>query len=234
MGIRAETVAGRRAPERCQSPEFCARSKSPTAWNSRPAPTRYRRRTIRERTHYLLRGRGQGGEEGLRNFRLGYKPRARGLAYRIYEQKSRAQSALGYNVLAQSWPQSACLALCGQRRGTGNFAQPGQGRTVTNQAIVDTMVERIVARFQPARILLFGSRARGTDNRWSDVDLLVVMDAVEDKRRAAVAMSRALGDLTVSKDIVVTTPDEIARRGNVVGSVLRAALREGKVVYERR
>ena len=104
---------------------------------------------------------------------------------------------------------------------------------MTNQAIVDTMVERIVARFQPARILLFGSRARGTDNRWSDVDLLVVMDEVEDKRRAAVEMRRALGDLSVSKDIVVTTHEEIARRGNVVGSVLRAALREGKVVYER-
>ena len=111
-------------------------------------------------------------------------------------------------------------------------SQARQGRAVTNQAIVDTMVERIVARFQPARILLFGSRARGTDNRWSDVDLLVVMDEVEDKRRAAVEMSRSLGDLTVSKDIVVTTPDEIARRGNVVGSVLRAALREGKVVYD--
>ncbi len=42
-----------------------------------------------------------------------------------------------------------------------------------NEAVVDTMVERIVARFQPARILLFGSRARGAANRWSDVDLLV-------------------------------------------------------------
>ena len=43
------------------------------------------------------------------------------------------------------------------------------------------MVERIVARFQPARILLFGSRARGTDNRWSDVDLLVVMEEVAEQ-----------------------------------------------------
>ena len=156
------------------------------------------------------------------------------LAYRIHKQKNRAQAALGYNVLVQRWPVIACLARCGLRRGTGNFAQPDQGHAVTNQVIVDTMVERIVARFQPARILLFGSRARGTDNRWSDVDLLVVMDEVVDKRRAAVEMSRTLGDLTVSKDIVVTTPDEIARRGNIVGSVLRAALREGKVVYERR
>ena len=104
---------------------------------------------------------------------------------------------------------------------------------MTSETIVDTMVERIVARFQPSRILLFGSRARGTDNRWSDVDLLVVMEEVTDKRRAAVAMRRVLADLLVSKDIVVTTPDEIARRGKIVGTVLYSALREGKVVYER-
>jgi len=104
---------------------------------------------------------------------------------------------------------------------------------VTEETVVDTMVDRIVARFQPARILLFGSRARGTDSRWSDVDLLVVMEEVADKRRAAVEMRRTLSDLPVSKDIIVTTPEEIARRGHIVGTVLRAALREGKVVYER-
>ncbi|MCY3902336.1 MAG: nucleotidyltransferase domain-containing protein [Caldilineaceae bacterium] len=104
---------------------------------------------------------------------------------------------------------------------------------MTEEAIVDTMVDRIVARFQPARILLFGSRARGTDSRWSDVDLLVVMEEVADKRRAAVEMGRTLRDLPVSKDIIVTTPEEIARRGHIVGTVLRAALRDGKVVYER-
>ena len=104
---------------------------------------------------------------------------------------------------------------------------------MTTETIVDTMVNRIVARFQPSRILLFGSRARGTDNRWSDVDLLVVMEEVADKRRAAVEIGRALSDLPVSKDIIVTTPEEIERRGHLVGSVLRAALREGKVVYER-
>ena len=101
------------------------------------------------------------------------------------------------------------------------------------ERVVETMVDRIVARFQPARILLFGSRARGTDNRWSDVDLLVVMEEVADKRQAAIEMGRALSDLPVSKDVIVTTPEEIARRGHLVGSVLRAALREGKVVYER-
>ncbi len=99
--------------------------------------------------------------------------------------------------------------------------------------IVQTMVKRIVARFRPLRIVLFGSRARGEAGKWSDVDLLVVLPEVADKRKATVEILRALGDLPVSKDVIVTTPDEIARRGHIIGSVLRAALKEGKVVYER-
>ena len=95
------------------------------------------------------------------------------------------------------------------------------------------MEERIVGQFEPSRVVLFGSHARGTASEGSDVDLLVVMPEAPDKRRAAVEMRRALGDLPVSKDILVTTPDEIARRGHVAGSVLRTALREGTTLYER-
>ena len=104
---------------------------------------------------------------------------------------------------------------------------------MTSEAIISTMVDRIVGRFGPSRVVLFGSQARGTAREHSDVDLLVVMGNGADKRRTAVEIRRSLGDLPVSKDIVVATPDEIARRGHVVGSVLHAALREGRVVYER-
>ena len=82
-------------------------------------------------------------------------------------------------------------------------------------------------------MLLFGSRSRGSASEWSDVDLLVVMGEVSDKRRVAIEVRRSLGDIPVSKDIVVTTPDEIARRGHVVGTVLHAAIRDGKILYER-
>jgi hypothetical protein len=61
----------------------------------------------------------------------------------------------------------------------------------------------------------------------------VVLPHVENKRCAAVEILRALNGLPVSKDIVVTTPEEIAARGNTIGHVLRPALREGKVLYER-
>jgi len=100
-------------------------------------------------------------------------------------------------------------------------------------ACLPEAIERITRRFQPVRIILFGSWARGDARPNSDVDLLVVLPQVENKRRATVEILRALNGLPMSKDVVVTTPEEIAARGNIVGDVLRPALREGKVIYER-
>ncbi|MDQ3831217.1 MAG: nucleotidyltransferase domain-containing protein [Candidatus Tectomicrobia bacterium] len=97
---------------------------------------------------------------------------------------------------------------------------------------IQVMAERIVQDFDPVKIILFGSHARGEAGPESDIGLLVVLPEVANKRQAAVAIRRALTGLPVTKDIVVTTPEEIARRGDLVGTVLRPALREGKVLYE--
>lgn len=98
---------------------------------------------------------------------------------------------------------------------------------------LQTMVDRIVERVHPIRVVLFGSHARGQATVQSDVDLLVVLSQVADKRKAAVEIRRLLADLPVAKDIVVTTPEEIARRGDLPGTVLRSALHDGTVVYEQ-
>jgi len=104
---------------------------------------------------------------------------------------------------------------------------------MTERELIRSMAEQIVREFDPLQVVLFGSRARGSPDRHSDVDLLVVLPRVKDKRRAAIAIRRTLARWPVSKDIIVTTPDEIARRGHLVGTVLRTALREGEVLYER-
>ena len=56
---------------------------------------------------------------------------------------------------------------------------------MTIEAVISDMVDRIVSRFDPSQVLLFGYQARGSAGEWSDVDLLVVMGDVPDKRRAA-------------------------------------------------
>jgi hypothetical protein len=46
-------------------------------------------------------------------------------------------------------------------------------------------------------------------------------------------MRVALHDIRVPKDIILATPDQVARQRDIVGTIIRPALREGKVLYER-
>ncbi|MSQ14243.1 MAG: nucleotidyltransferase domain-containing protein [Dehalococcoidia bacterium] len=104
---------------------------------------------------------------------------------------------------------------------------------MTTTDVLSIMVQRLVEGFQPIRIILFGLRARG-DVRWdSDYDLLVVMPDGTDRMQMTLAMLRALADMPAPKDVIVTTPEEITRRGDLPGTILKPALSEGVTVYER-
>ena len=102
-----------------------------------------------------------------------------------------------------------------------------------SEGLIREMTERIVNAMHPIKVILFGSYARGEADKDSDVDLLVVMPAIGNKREDAISVRRILADLPVGKDIILTTPEELERRGAVIGSVLHPALREGRILYER-
>ena len=101
-----------------------------------------------------------------------------------------------------------------------------------NNEFISVMTDRIVREFDPLQIILFGSQARGDADRESDIDLLVVFAELADKRKTALDIQHALGDLPVAKDIIVSTPEELERGRTRIGSVLRYAQQEGKILWK--
>ena len=105
------------------------------------------------------------------------------------------------------------------------------GRTLVEW--LPAIVARVAQRFDPDRIILFGSLARGDAGPDSDIDLLVVFSDAVERRSTAVALRLAIADIPAPVDFVVTDLLEIQRRAGIAGPALATALEEGKVVYHR-
>lgn len=74
---------------------------------------------------------------------------------------------------------------------------------------IQEITNRLIATYRPRAIYLFGSRAWGTADTASDIDLLIVVDrSDEPMHRRPIATYRALKGLRASKDILVLTRDE--------------------------
>ena len=97
---------------------------------------------------------------------------------------------------------------------------------------IQKMVDRIIADFNPEKVILFGSHARGVATPDSDVDLLIVMPVDGSKREKMVEIGVALHDISVPKDIIVSTPEEYAWRSQVIGTIEYPARKEGKLLYD--
>jgi predicted nucleotidyltransferase len=99
--------------------------------------------------------------------------------------------------------------------------------------LLEEITQRIRVISDPEEIILFGSAARGEASPDSDLDLLVVKAEVDSTRAEAARIYRELADLPVPVDVVVVRQAYVERYGDLVGTVVRPALREGRVLYAR-
>jgi len=103
--------------------------------------------------------------------------------------------------------------------------------------LLDEMIDTIVQEVAPEQIILFGSQAKGTGTKESDIDLLIIETDPFTKKRSRnnemIRIWKALARFAVPKDILVFSRYEVELWRTSVNHVIARALRDGKVVYER-
>ena len=106
-----------------------------------------------------------------------------------------------------------------------------QTPTASDPALAE-LVRRLVAVYQPERIYLFGSVARGDAGPDSDYDILVVVgdDAQPERRRSRIAYE-ALWGTGIAADVLVWTTSQFNSRAHLPASLPATILREGRLVH---
>lgn len=103
-------------------------------------------------------------------------------------------------------------------------------KKTTNREI-KRLCEKIALEFNPAKIILFGSYAYGKPKWDSDVDLLIIMPFRGRPHRQAVNI-RSRIEAPMALDLLVRTPEEIAKRLEMEDFFICEILERGKVMYE--
>lgn len=104
--------------------------------------------------------------------------------------------------------------------------------TTLRQDLVDELIDRLVAEFQPEQLWLFGSHAWGSPDENSDIDVLVVVrESDESPVRRAQRAHRCLHGMGVAKDILVKTQAELDRFRGVRASLESEILTRGRKIY---
>lgn len=114
--------------------------------------------------------------------------------------------------------------------------QQAQKRKTDQSHLLDEMTKVIVEVVDPAKIILFGSQARGTAGPHSDYDFLIVdykpVGKGHSRRQTAGEIWRALRHFDVSIDLLLYNSSEVEHLSQSLNHVVSCALREGKVLHE--
>jgi len=96
---------------------------------------------------------------------------------------------------------------------------------------IEYIVEQIVNKYRPLKIMLFGSAARGEYDHVNDLDFIIIK---EDVPAEGLARMRELDDIidrNMAADMLVYRPDEFEERVRMGDPFIMNILKEGQVLY---
>jgi len=98
-------------------------------------------------------------------------------------------------------------------------------------AEIKSIADQIIRKYEPLKIILFGSAARGEYDRVSDLDFLIIKEDVPVHGLARMRQLDDLIDRNIASDMLVYRPDEFEERIKLGDPFIKTILREGRVLY---
>ncbi len=96
---------------------------------------------------------------------------------------------------------------------------------------IKALSQQIAEKFQPDRIILFGSYAYGQPTEDSDVDLLVILPFEEMPVQKAIEIRREIKS-PFPLDLIVRTPEQIQQRLGMGDFFIQDIIQKGHILYE--
>ncbi len=105
---------------------------------------------------------------------------------------------------------------------------------MTAALVPPDLLDRVVAYFDPRRVILFGSRALGGERPDSDIDLLVILDDdAPPAMRTLKAGYESRRGYHHPADIIPVRETTYQKRAKIAGTLAYEAAIDGVMVYER-
>lgn len=101
--------------------------------------------------------------------------------------------------------------------------------------LISKLAERLKERYQPEKIILYGSYAYGTPDEASDIDLLIIKDTTDRPIDRRITVRRLVSDIRkkIPFSSLVLTPRELSSRLEIGDDFFIEITKKGKVIYER-
>ncbi len=98
---------------------------------------------------------------------------------------------------------------------------------------INEIATKIATRFNPDKIILFGSYASGTQKEHSDLDLLIIQDTDLPPQQRGFDIRMSLIGTKIPFDILIYTKYEFEQEKDNRFSFLHSAIKNSKILYER-
>jgi predicted nucleotidyltransferase len=125
------------------------------------------------------------------------------------------------------------IEIQGPDEATPDTTSADQGVQLSEPALALKVVEMIRDGYDPEKIIIFGSHARGQASRHSDLDIMVIKDTDAGQFDRIREVSELVRPRPLPLDILVKTPEEIEHRLEIGDYFIREIMDEGVVAYER-